>query len=65
VLELRFGKQLHTRVLRGAESGVVLEPEAVAAYVAKYSCKGSHQTITRAGALRTVREALLDQRLAQ
>jgi replication initiator protein RepSA len=50
VLELRFGKQLHTRILRGAENGVVLEPEAVAAYVAKYSCKGSHDTITRAGA---------------
>jgi hypothetical protein len=50
VLELRVGKQLHTRILRGAENGVVLEPEAVAAYVAKYSCKGSHETITRAGA---------------
>jgi len=49
VLEVRFGDQLHTRILRGAENGVVLEPAAVAAYVAKYSCKGSHETITRTG----------------
>jgi hypothetical protein len=49
VLELRFGEQLHTRVLRGGEDGQALDPEAVAAYVAKYSCKGSHETITHAG----------------
>jgi hypothetical protein len=49
VLELAFGEQLHTLVLRGAENGVVLEPAAVAAYVAKYSCKGSHETITHTG----------------
>jgi hypothetical protein len=46
VLELRFGEQLHTRVLHGGEA---LHPEVVAAYVAKYSCKGSHETIARAG----------------
>jgi hypothetical protein len=50
VLELRFGDQLHTRVLADAGDGEPLDPEAVAAYVAKYSCKGSHEQITRAGA---------------
>ena len=50
LLELGFGEQLHTRVLADARDGEPLDPEAVAAYVAKYSCKGSHETITRAGA---------------
>jgi hypothetical protein len=47
VLEVRFGEQLHTRVLNGGRAGCDLDPEAVAAYVAKYSCKGSHAAITR------------------
>ena len=37
----------HTRVLRGAQDGRALDPEAVAADVANYSCMGSHETITR------------------
>jgi hypothetical protein len=46
-VELRFGEQLHTRVLPGATSGdEELCPEQVAAYVAKYACKGSHEQIT-------------------
>jgi hypothetical protein len=47
VREVRFGEQLHTRVLAGGRAGCDLDPEAVAAYVAKYSCKGSHEAITR------------------
>jgi hypothetical protein len=43
-VELRFGEQLHTRVLAG-DGGEVC-PEQVAAYVAKYSCKASHEQIT-------------------
>ena len=43
---LCFGEQLHTRVLAGSRDGAALDPEAVAAYVAKYSCKGSHEQIT-------------------
>jgi hypothetical protein len=50
VLELRLGEQIHTRVLADARDGEPLDPEAVAAYVAKYSCKGSHEQITRSGA---------------
>jgi hypothetical protein len=59
VLELRLGEQIHTKVLSDARDGEPLDPEAVAealrpqavaAYVAKYSCKGSHETITRPGA---------------
>ena len=45
-VELRFGRQLHTRVLAGAEDGRELSPGQVAAYVAKYSCKASHEQIT-------------------
>jgi hypothetical protein len=41
-----FGEQLHTRVLAGAEDGRELNPGQVAAYVAKYSCKASHDQIT-------------------
>jgi hypothetical protein len=49
VVQLHFGKQLHTRVLHVGEDGQALDPEQVAAYVAKYSCKGSHEQITRRG----------------
>ena len=45
-VELRFGEQLHTRVLAGADDGRELSPGQVAAYVAKYSCKASHEQIT-------------------
>ena len=46
-VELRFGEQLHTRVIAGARDGDRdLCPEQVAAYVAKYSCKSSHEQIT-------------------
>jgi hypothetical protein len=44
--DIRFGEQLHTRVLAGAEDGRELNPGQVAAYVAKYSCKASHEQIT-------------------
>jgi hypothetical protein len=46
LVELRFGEQLHTRVLAGAQDGRELNPGQVAAYVAKYSCKASHEQIT-------------------
>jgi hypothetical protein len=49
VLELRLGEQIHTRVLADARDGEPLSIEAVAAYIAKYSCKGSHEAITRSG----------------
>ncbi|MGH2941185.1 MAG: replication initiator [Solirubrobacteraceae bacterium] len=45
-VDIRFGEQLHTRVLAGAEDGRELSPGQVAAYVAKYSCKSSHEQIT-------------------
>jgi hypothetical protein len=46
-VELRFGEQLHTRILPGARDGDgELSPEQVAAYVAKYACKASHEQIT-------------------
>jgi hypothetical protein len=44
--EIRFGEQLHTRVLAGAQDSPELSPGQVAAYVAKYSCKASHEQIT-------------------
>jgi hypothetical protein len=44
--DIRFGEQLHTRVLAGGEDGRELNPGQVAAYVAKYSCKASHEQIT-------------------
>lgn len=50
VLELRLGEQQHTRILADARDGEPLCPEPVAAYVAVYSCKGSHEQIARAGA---------------
>jgi hypothetical protein len=45
-VDIRFGEQLHTRVVAGAEDGRELNPGQVAAYVAKYSCKASHEQIT-------------------
>jgi hypothetical protein len=44
--DICFGEQLHVRVLSGAENGRELSPGQVAAYVAKYSCKASHEQIT-------------------
>jgi hypothetical protein len=46
VIDVRFGEQLHTRVLAGAQENQELSPGRVAAYVAKYSCKASHEQIT-------------------
>jgi hypothetical protein len=43
---IRFGEQMDTRILAGAEDGQELSPGQVAAYVAKYSCKASHEQIT-------------------
>jgi hypothetical protein len=45
-VELRFGEQLDTRALRGADDGAELSAGKVAGYVAKYSCKSSHEQIT-------------------
>jgi hypothetical protein len=45
-VDIRFGEQLHTRVLAGTEDAPELSPGQVAAYVAKYSCKASHEQIT-------------------
>jgi hypothetical protein len=45
-IAIRLGEQLHTRILAGAEDGQELNPGQVAAYVAKYSCKASHEQIT-------------------
>jgi len=45
VVDTRFGAQVHVRSLRDADAETVC-PEAVAAYIAKYSSKGSHQAIT-------------------
>jgi len=47
---LRLGEHVQIRVLRGGEDGRALDREQVAAYVAKYSCKGSREQITRCGA---------------
>jgi hypothetical protein len=44
--DIRFGEQLHTRILSGAEDCRELSPGQVAGYVAKYSCKASHEQIT-------------------
>jgi hypothetical protein len=44
--DIRFGEQLHTRVLACAQDGRELGAGQVAAYVAKYSCKASHEQIT-------------------
>jgi replication initiator protein RepSA len=45
-IDICFGQQLHTRVLASADDGRELNPGQVAAYVAKYSCKASHEQIT-------------------
>ena len=45
-VELRFGEQLHTHVLTGDDDGGELSAGKVAGYVAKYSCKSSHEQIT-------------------
>jgi hypothetical protein len=46
-IHVRFGEQLDTRILTAARDGdAELCPEQVAAYVAKYSCKASHEQIT-------------------
>jgi hypothetical protein len=42
-----FREQLDARVLHGARDGEELDREQVAAYVAKYACKGSHENITQ------------------
>jgi hypothetical protein len=44
--DIRFGEQLHTRILSGAEDCRELSPGQVAGYVAKYSSKASHEQIT-------------------
>jgi hypothetical protein len=49
VVEVRFGERVHTRVLDGVD-GEAGGSGQVAAYVAKYSCKGSHEQITGRGA---------------
>jgi hypothetical protein len=51
VVELRFGEQLHTRVLAGNDDELAgadgeLSPGQAAAYVAKYACKASHEQLT-------------------
>ena len=43
-MQLRFGEQVHTCVL--ARVGGEVCAAQVAAYVAKYSCKASHEQIT-------------------
>jgi hypothetical protein len=45
MIAIHFGEQLHTRILAGDEHAE-LRAEQVAAYVAKYSCKASHEQIT-------------------
>jgi hypothetical protein len=44
-IAIGFGEQLHTRVLAGAEDGEINAGQ-VAAYVAKYASKASHEQIT-------------------
>jgi replication initiator protein RepSA len=44
-IAIHFGEKLHTRILAGDEHAE-LRAEQVAAYVAKYSCKTSHEQIT-------------------
>jgi uncharacterized Zn-finger protein len=44
-VEIRFGEQLHTRVLASTDNAEI-NPGQVAAYVAKYSSKASHEQIT-------------------
>jgi hypothetical protein len=67
VVELRFGEQLDTRVLAGARRGDgELCSEQAAAYVAKYSCKASHEQITsRDGDLDGWRQRGVPEQLVQ
>ena len=44
-IEIRFGEQLDTRVLASTDDGE-LHPGRIAAYVAKYASKSSHEQIT-------------------
>lgn len=46
LVELRFGAQAHARTLVDGCEGEGVGAEAVAAYIAKYSAKGSHEGIT-------------------
>lgn len=46
LVELRFGAQVHARTLVAGGEGEGVGAEAVAAYIAKYSAKGSHEGIT-------------------
>jgi hypothetical protein len=45
-IQIRFGEQLHTRVLPPPDEDGDLNPGQVAAYVAKYASKASHEQIT-------------------
>jgi hypothetical protein len=45
-IDVRFGEQLHTRVLPPSDEDGDLNPGQVAAYVAKYASKASHEQIT-------------------
>lgn len=45
-VELRFGAQVHARTLLTGGDCDGVGAEAVAAYIAKYSAKGSHESIT-------------------
>jgi hypothetical protein len=49
-IQMRFGEQLHARVVRDDADDDARDPGQVAAYVAKYSCKGSHEQIMGRGA---------------
>jgi hypothetical protein len=48
-VEMRFGEQLHARVVQDGADDDARDPGQVAAYVAKYSCKGSHERPSRRG----------------
>jgi hypothetical protein len=48
--EMRFGEQLHARVVQDGADDDARDPGQVAAYVAKYSRKGSHEQIMGRGA---------------
>jgi hypothetical protein len=49
-VQMRFGKQLHARVVQDGADDDARDRGQVAAYVAKYSCKGSHEQIMGRGA---------------
>jgi hypothetical protein len=46
---MRFGEQLHARVVQDGADDDARDRGQVAAYVAKYSCKGSHEQIMGRG----------------